>query len=117
KDPNPQVDGRGVARLRRAGVRVRGGVLGNQADALNAPYFKLMQVGLPYVTLKAAATLDGKLATASHDAKWVSSEASRERVHQLRDEVDVVLIGRNTVFQDDPRLTTRLPRGRGRDPV
>lgn len=114
-DPNPLVDGRGVARLRRAGVLVRGGVLADEADRLNRPFFKYVRTGLPYVTLKAAITLDGKIATATGDSRWVTGARARELVHGLRDRADAVLVGANTVERDDPRLTARLPGAR--DPV
>jgi diaminohydroxyphosphoribosylaminopyrimidine deaminase/5-amino-6-(5-phosphoribosylamino)uracil reductase len=111
------VDGKGVARLRRAGVEVLTGVLREEADRLNRPFFKVIQAGLPYVTLKAAVTLDGKLATATGDSRWVTGEEARAWVHRLRDQVDAILVGANTVRLDDPRLTTRLPGGAGRDAV
>lgn len=116
-DPNPLVSGKGVARLRRSGVEVRTGVLKAEADRLNRPFFKAIRTRMPYVTLKAAVTLDGKLATATGDSRWVTGPAAREWVHRLRDRVDVILVGANTVRKDDPQLTTRLPSGRGKDPV
>jgi diaminohydroxyphosphoribosylaminopyrimidine deaminase/5-amino-6-(5-phosphoribosylamino)uracil reductase len=116
-DPNPLVSGKGVRRLKRAGVEVVTGVLRQEADALNRPFFKAITTGLPLVTLKAAVTLDGKLATASGDSRWVTGEAARLWVHGLRDRVDAILVGANTVRLDDPQLTTRLPGGAGRDPV
>jgi len=114
-DPNPQVSGKGVARLRRAGVKVLTGVLKEEADTLNRPFFKVMRTKLPWVTLKAAVTLDGKLATATGDSRWVTGEPARAWVHRLRDAVDVILVGANTVRMDDPKLTTRLPGGGGKD--
>jgi len=114
-DPNPQVSGKGVARLRRAGVKVLTGVLKEEADTLNRPFFKVMRTKLPWVTLKAAVTLDGKLATATGDSRWVTGEPARAWVHRLRDAVDVILVGANTVRIDDPKLTTRLPGGGGKD--
>jgi diaminohydroxyphosphoribosylaminopyrimidine deaminase/5-amino-6-(5-phosphoribosylamino)uracil reductase len=116
-DPNPLANGRGLARLRRHGVEVRTGVLREKADALNRPFFKYIRTGMPWVTLKAAVTLDGKLATATGDSRWVTGEEARAFVHQLRDTADVVLVGANTVIADDPLLTTRLPGGGGRDPT
>lgn len=116
-DPNPLVNGKGVARLRRHGVEVRTGVLKAEADRLNRPFFKAIRSRMPYVTLKAAVTLDGKLATATGDSKWVTGPVAREWVHRLRNRVDVILVGANTVRKDDPQLTTRLPSGRGKDPV
>jgi diaminohydroxyphosphoribosylaminopyrimidine deaminase / 5-amino-6-(5-phosphoribosylamino)uracil reductase len=116
-DPNPKVNGKGVARLRRAGVEVLTGVLKEEADQLNRPFFKAMSTGLPYVTLKAAVTLDGKLATATGDSRWVTGEEARAWVHRLRDRVDVILVGATTARRDNPQLTTRLPGGGGKDPV
>ena len=114
-DPNPLVNGKGVARLRRAGVEVITGVLREEADALNRPFFKWVTQQRPYVTLKAAVTLDGKIASGAGDSRWITGEEARLLVHQLRDRVDAVLVGANTVRRDDPRLTTRLPGGGGRD--
>lgn len=111
-DPNPLVDGKGVKRMRRAGLEVTGGVLKAECDALNEPFFKVMRTGLPFVTLKAAMTLDGKIATRSGESKWITSEAARKRAHELRDRVDAIVVGAGTVVADDPRLTTRLPNGR-----
>jgi diaminohydroxyphosphoribosylaminopyrimidine deaminase/5-amino-6-(5-phosphoribosylamino)uracil reductase len=116
-DPNPLVDGRGVRRLRELGIPVWTSVLSDETDALNRPFFKAMRAGLPWVTLKAAVSLDGKLATASGDSRWVTGEAARAEVHRLRNIVDAVLVGAGTVRADDPSLTTRLPEGGGRDPL
>ena len=116
-DPNPLVNGKGLHRLREGGVRVVTGVLKEEADALNRPFFKAMRTGLPYLTLKVASTLDGKLATLSGDSQWVSGEAARADVHALRNVVDAVLVGAGTVRADNPQLTTRLPSGPGRNPL
>jgi len=116
-DPNPIMNGKGITRLRRAGVEVLTGVLKEEADRVNRPFFKAIRTKMPYVTLKAAVTLDGKLATATGDSRWVTGEAAREWVHRLRNRVDVILVGANTVRQDNPQLTTRLPGGGGKDPV
>jgi diaminohydroxyphosphoribosylaminopyrimidine deaminase/5-amino-6-(5-phosphoribosylamino)uracil reductase len=116
-DPNPLVNGKGLARLREGGVRVFTSVLEEEADALNRPFFKAMRTGLPYLTLKVASTLDGKLAASSGDSRWVSGEAARADVHLLRDRVDAVLVGAGTVRADDPQLTTRLSSGAGRNPL
>ncbi len=117
RDPNPVVNGRGLARLRRAGVGVVTDVLRDECDALNAHWFRYIISGRPFVTLKAAVTLDGKFATGGGDSRWVTGPAAREEVHRLRDRADAVLVGTGTARADDPLLTTRLPRGRGRDPV
>lgn len=116
-DPNPLVNGKGVARLRAAGVEVVEDVLRAECDALVAPWQTFMRERRPFVTLKAAVTLDGRLATRTGDARWVTGAAARDRVHRLRDEVDAVLVGSGTARADDPRLTTRLPGGKGRDPL
>ncbi|MEJ2199646.1 MAG: bifunctional diaminohydroxyphosphoribosylaminopyrimidine deaminase/5-amino-6-(5-phosphoribosylamino)uracil reductase RibD [Desulfuromonadaceae bacterium] len=115
-DPNPQVAGRGIERLRQAGIAVQVGV--NEADCrrLIAPFAKHITSGLPLVTLKTAVTLDGKTATVSGDSRWISGEASRLQVHRLRDKVDAIMVGSGTLLRDDPQLTTRLPEG-GRNPL
>ena len=116
-DPNPLVNGRGIARLRDAGVPVEEGVLRAECDALNAHWFKYIREKRPYVTLKAAVTLDGRIATRTGDSRWVTGEPARRWVHRLRDRVDAVLVGAGTALADDPLLTTRLPGGRGRDAI
>ena len=116
-DPNPLVNGKGLARLREAGLGVWTGTRQAEADSLNRPFFKAMRTGLPLVTLKVAATLDGKLAAASRDSRWVTGEAARAEVQQLRSQVDAVLVGAGTVRVDDPRLTARVPGGADRNPL
>ncbi len=115
-DPNPLVDGKGVARLKKSGVSVAAHVLRTEADALNRPFFKAMRTGLPWVTLKVAITLDGKLAAKGGDSKWVTGEKAREKVHALRALADAILVGAGTVRADDPQLTARGVRG-GKNPV
>jgi diaminohydroxyphosphoribosylaminopyrimidine deaminase/5-amino-6-(5-phosphoribosylamino)uracil reductase len=107
-DPNPLVSGRGVERLRAAGLEVVTGVRQDAAEALIRPFARFITSGRPYVVLKAAATLDGKLAARTGDARWVSGEASRALVHRWRDECDAILVGGGTVRADAPALTTRL---------
>ena len=114
-DPNPAVNGRGVRRLRRAGIAVETGVLREECDALNEPWFRFITSGRPHVTLKIASTLDGRIATATGDSRWVTGPEARALVHTLRDGVDAVLVGAGTARADDPRLTARLPGGR--DPL
>ncbi len=116
-DPNPLVNGKGVRRLRAAGVKVSPHVLRRSADAINQPFLKAMRTGLPWVTAKAAITLDGKIATETGKSKWISSEESRRISHQLRDVIDVVLVGASSVIADDPLLTTRLGKKGTRNPV
>lgn len=116
-DPNPLVNGKGIERLRRAGVEVVERVLGAECDALYAHWVTYIREGRPFVTLKAAVTLDGRIATRTGDARWVTGEEARRWVHRLRDRVDAVLVGAGTARTDDPRLTTRLEGGRGRDPL
>ncbi len=109
QDPFPLVSGRGADRLRAAGVPVDIGVGEQEARRLNAPYLTLLGKGRPYVHLKWAMTLDGKIATRSGDSKWISSDAARRRVHQLRGRVDAILVGIGTALVDDPLLTARPP--------
>jgi diaminohydroxyphosphoribosylaminopyrimidine deaminase/5-amino-6-(5-phosphoribosylamino)uracil reductase len=115
-DPNPMVDGHGAARLRKAGIEIQGDVLRAQCDASNEIWFKFITRGLPWVVLKAAITLDGKLARRNGDSRWISSEQSRRLVHRWRDEFDAVLVGAGTVRKDDPQLTVRAVKG-GRNPL
>jgi diaminohydroxyphosphoribosylaminopyrimidine deaminase/5-amino-6-(5-phosphoribosylamino)uracil reductase len=117
RDPNPLVDGRGLQTLREGGVIVEeaGQEWGARAMAQNAPFLKFHRTGLPLVTYKAATTLDGKVAAASGDARWISCLESRRAVHELRAKADAVMIGAGTVRRDDPELTVRLADGR--DPV
>jgi len=111
-DPNPATYGKGIKRLIQAGIEVRMGVMETQAKKLNAPFFKLIQKGLPYVIIKWAMSLDGKIATATGESKWITNEESRQYVHKLRGQVDGILVGINTVLNDDPLLTCRLKDGR-----
>jgi diaminohydroxyphosphoribosylaminopyrimidine deaminase/5-amino-6-(5-phosphoribosylamino)uracil reductase len=111
-DPNPRVRGRSIRRLRRAGVAVTLGVGAREATVLIAGYRSVILRKRPLVTLKLAATLDGRIAAASGDARWITGDAARRRAHQLRDVHDAVLVGAGTVRTDAPRLTCRLPGGR-----
>src|SRR5262249_36407913 len=97
EDPFTQVAGQGAARLRAAGVPVEVGVCEAEARRLNAPYLKLLRTGRPYVHAKWAMTLDGKIATRTGDSKWISNEASRRIVHELRGRMDAIIVGIGTV--------------------
>ncbi|HET6883245.1 MAG TPA: bifunctional diaminohydroxyphosphoribosylaminopyrimidine deaminase/5-amino-6-(5-phosphoribosylamino)uracil reductase RibD [Pirellulales bacterium] len=106
-DPFPEVAGKGAAELAAAGIEVDVGVLEDDARWLNAPYLKLIGAQTPWVIAKWAMTLDGKIATRSGQSRWISSEASRCVVHELRGRVDAVLVGSGTAVADDPLLTAR----------
>lgn len=108
-DPFPQVAGRGLQALVGAGIAVEVGLGQQQATRLNAPYLKLLRTGRPYVHAKWAMTLDGKIATRTGNSKWISGEASRQRVHLLRGRMDAIVIGIGSVLADDPLLTARPP--------
>jgi len=112
KDPNPIVSGKGAAKLRRAGIKVVTGVLRREAEILNEIYLKNIRTGLPYVILKSAQTLDGRIAAASGDSKWITGPRARKAGHQLRAECDAVAIGGGTAMADNPELTVRMVKGR-----
>jgi len=115
-DPNPLVAGKGIQRLRSAGIPTFPGLMEQECRRLIGPFLRHVTTGLPLVTVKSALTLDGKTATAMGDSKWITGEAARRHVHQLRSESDALMVGVETVLADDPQLTCRLPRG-GMDPL
>jgi diaminohydroxyphosphoribosylaminopyrimidine deaminase/5-amino-6-(5-phosphoribosylamino)uracil reductase len=116
RDPNPDVTGGGCEFLRDKGIEVKPDVLEAECAQLNEVFLKFVTSRRPFVIVKSALTLDGWAATSTGNSKWVTNERSRQFVHRLRDRVDAVMVGVGTVLTDDPLLTTRLIRGRGRDP-
>jgi len=115
-DPNPKMAGGGKV-LEAYDVEVQGGVLAAEADALNVPFFHYVQTGLPYVTAKAAISLDGKLATRTHHSQWISGEKSRRHAHGLRAISDAIIIGAGTLLHDNPSLTVRDAKITGNVPL
>ncbi|HET8985237.1 MAG TPA: bifunctional diaminohydroxyphosphoribosylaminopyrimidine deaminase/5-amino-6-(5-phosphoribosylamino)uracil reductase RibD [Trueperaceae bacterium] len=111
-DPDPRVAGRGIAKLRSAGITVEVGLLAGEAEALNEPYLTSQRTKRPFVLYKTAMSLDGKIAVRSGRSRWITSAASRERVQRWRDEFDAVAVGVNTVLLDDPALTARFEGAR-----
>jgi len=107
RDPNPLTNGQGIARLRRAGVRVETGMLAEEARRLNEPFVKYITRKMPWVIAKVAQSLDGKIATRTGESRWISSVASRQLVHRLRRQVDGIMVGVNTILRDDPLLSAR----------
>lgn len=116
KDPNPLVKGGGIEYLRSNGINVKTGVLEEECRGLLEPWIKYSTTGRPFITAKSALTLDGYTATSTGHSMWVTGEEAREYVHRLRSEADAVMVGAGTVIADDPQLTCRLKRGKGRDP-
>ena len=114
EDPHPLVKGKGFAILEAAGIKVRRGLLADEARVLNAPYFKLRTQGEPFFIAKWAMTLDGKIATRQGDSHWISSPEARKYVHKLRGQVDAIMVGIGTVLADDPELTARPSTARHR---
>jgi diaminohydroxyphosphoribosylaminopyrimidine deaminase/5-amino-6-(5-phosphoribosylamino)uracil reductase len=112
RDPNPRVDGKGIAALRAAGVEVDEGLLAEEARDLMAPFRKLVLRHQPWVHGKWAMSLDGKIATPSGDSRWISNETSRALVHRLRGRMDAIIVGSRTAAVDDPLLTARPPGSR-----
>ena len=117
EDPDPRVHGQGIARLAAAGLAVSTGLLGDEASRLNAGFFIRIGQGRPLITLKVAATLDGRIATHTGASQWITGETARAQAHRLRAEHDAVLIGIGTALADAPRLTCRLPGLEQRSPV
>ena len=112
EDPNPRVSGNGFTHLRSAGIEVSVGLLSREAEKLNEKYLHFMRTGRPFVHLKLAASLDGKIATRTGDSRWITGAEARARVHELRHEYDAILIGAGTARADDPLLTDRSGKKR-----
>lgn len=116
-DPNPQVAGRGMQKLIAAGIETELGILEAEARQLNEAFIKYIQTGRPFVAIKTAMTLDGKIASKTGDSRWITSPDARTYVHQLRNTYDAIMVGIGTVLHDDPLLNTRLEADNIRDPV
>ena len=111
KDPNPQVAGKGISMLEKAGIAVKGGIMEKEARELNLAYIKHITTGMPFVTLKAAMTLDGKIATPEGQSKWITGPEARKIVHKMRSDSDALLSAIGTVKADDPEFTSRIKGG------
>lgn len=111
-DMNPLISGSGIKKLKSAGIEVKVGVLEKECILLNKFFFKHITKKIPYITLKAAQTIDGKIADTGGNSKWISSIEARRYVHSLRSQYDAILVGAGTVSKDDPHLTVRLTEGR-----
>ena len=116
-DPDPRMSGKGMDILKRSGIEVTIGVLQDEAERLNAGFIHKVKLGRPLVTLKVATTADGRIATKTGESKWITGPLSRKRSHIMRSQYDAIAIGINTVFQDNPQLTCRLPGLEDRSPV
>ncbi len=113
-DPNPLVFKKGIKKIREAGIEVSYGLLAERNRRLNEAYIKYITTRIPFVAVKAAASLDGKISTKTHSSQWISSAKMREYIHLIRGEHDAVMIGINTLLKDDPRLTVRHPNWKGK---
>ncbi len=112
KDPNPKVAGQGISTLREAGIKVAVGILGDECMGLNRRFFHYIRTGCPYVTMKYAMTMDGKIATRTGKSKWITGELARHEVHKDRHRNTAIMVGVGTVLEDNPKLTCRMEKGR-----
>jgi diaminohydroxyphosphoribosylaminopyrimidine deaminase/5-amino-6-(5-phosphoribosylamino)uracil reductase len=110
RDPNRLMSGKGFRRLKKNGVQVATGTLRKECERLNEVFVKYVRTGQPFVVLKTAVSLDGKIATSSGESKWITGAKARENVHQIRNAVDAIVAGAGTIVKDDPFLTTRLKK-------
>ena len=117
RDPNPLVHGSGMKRLREAGVEVHEGPMEEEAVKMNEIFFKYIKTRLPFVALKTAISIDGKIATSTGESRWITGVGARQHGHILRNQYDAILVGIGTVKKDNPRLTCRLPGKEGRNPI
>ncbi len=116
-DPNPKVGGQGIAKLRAAGIEVLEGVCEDEAREINRGFFSVITQKRPFISLKIATSLDGKIATSNGQSQWITSQTAREYGHMLRSQYDAVATGIGTVLKDDPMLTCRLPGLENKSPV
>ncbi len=116
-DPNKLVNNKGIRILRKKGIMVEVGVLKKECERLNESFVKFIRTGKPFVIMKSGMSLDGKIATYSGESQWITCEQSRKLVHEIRGEVDAILVGSGTVLKDDPKLTVRLKGRKLRNPV
>ncbi len=117
RDPNPRVNGKGLNRLTHAGIEVCSGVLEQECRRLNLPFLKHISTGMPWIIMKAGLSLDGRLNYKKGKRGSITGQQSLQRVHELRNQVDAIMVGSGTVIIDNPSLTTRLQKEKGRDPV
>ncbi|ERJ12951.1 bifunctional diaminohydroxyphosphoribosylaminopyrimidine deaminase/5-amino-6-(5-phosphoribosylamino)uracil reductase RibD [Haloplasma contractile] len=117
KDPNPLVSGRGIKILEDNGIKVTTGILESECRKVNEIFLHYITKGTPFCILKTAMTLDGKIATKTGHSKWITGDSSRKHVHKLRHQVSAIMVGIDTVIEDNPLLTTRLEKQDGRDPI